>query len=100
MESLSHSSHLASDCASKTPCSFLCCLLHLQGIFDSVDHFQPFPFVTVRFTAYTPDGKGFSSSMRSRRPTAYQVDTCPKTMMHSFGPTIAFHTLYDSPNLC
>ena len=45
-----------------------------KGIFDAVDHFQPFPFVTVRFTAYTPDGKSFASSSRSRRPTSYQVD--------------------------
>ena len=44
-----------------------------KGIFDTVDHFQPFPFVTVNFTAYTPNGKGFASSYATRRAYAYQV---------------------------
>ena len=44
-----------------------------KGIFDKVDYFQPFPFVTVHYTAYTPDGKGFSSSYAERRAYSYQV---------------------------
>jgi hypothetical protein len=67
-----------------------------KGIFDKVDHFQPFPFVTVQvrchpldhtqppslnlnwwcglqYTAYTPDGKAFASSFIQRRAYSYQV---------------------------
>ncbi|KAK3277825.1 hypothetical protein CYMTET_14190 [Cymbomonas tetramitiformis] len=44
-----------------------------KGIFDKVDHFQPFPFVTVQYTAWTPDGRGFASSYAQRRPWTYQV---------------------------
>jgi len=44
-----------------------------KGIFDTVDHFQPFPFVTVNFSAYTPDGKGFASTYASRRAYGYQA---------------------------
>mmetsp|Transcript_35856 Transcript_35856/g.78282 ORF Transcript_35856/g.78282 Transcript_35856/m.78282 type:complete len:235 (+) Transcript_35856:47-751(+) len=43
------------------------------GIFDKVDYFQPFPFVTVQYTAYTPNGKGFASSYADRRAYSYQV---------------------------
>jgi len=43
------------------------------GVFEKVDYFQPFPFVTVLYTAYTPDGKGFASTASSRRPWSYQV---------------------------
>ncbi|KAG1669984.1 hypothetical protein FOA52_016245 [Chlamydomonas sp. UWO 241] len=44
-----------------------------KGIFEAVDHFQPFPFVTVNYTAYTPDGKGFASTFASRRTWSYQA---------------------------
>eukprot|EP00959_Pyramimonas_sp_CCMP1952_P454543 9470062-Pyramimonas_sp.AAC.4 len=43
------------------------------GIFDKVDYFQPFPFVTVRYSAYLPSGKGFASSYAERRDYNYQV---------------------------
>mmetsp|Transcript_23030 Transcript_23030/g.59946 ORF Transcript_23030/g.59946 Transcript_23030/m.59946 type:complete len:134 (+) Transcript_23030:689-1090(+) len=38
-----------------------------------VDHFQPFPFVTVRFTAYEPSGNVFASSIATRRDYNYQA---------------------------
>mmetsp|Transcript_16914 Transcript_16914/g.47208 ORF Transcript_16914/g.47208 Transcript_16914/m.47208 type:complete len:227 (+) Transcript_16914:39-719(+) len=44
-----------------------------KGIFDRVDHFQPFPFVTVRYTAYEPSGKAFASSLAVRRDYNYQA---------------------------
>ena len=43
------------------------------GIFDKVDYFQPFPFVTVQYTAYLPSGKGFASSYAERKAYNYQV---------------------------
>eukprot|EP00873_Tetraselmis_striata_P023973 jgi/Tetstr1/444237/TSEL_032130.t1 len=44
-----------------------------KGIFDRVDHFQPFPFVTVRFTAYEPSGNVFASTIATRRDYNYQA---------------------------
>jgi hypothetical protein len=44
-----------------------------KGIFDKVDHFQPFPFVTVRYAAYEPSGKAVASSISARRDYSYQA---------------------------
>lgn len=45
----------------------------VKGIFDRVDHFQPFPFVTVRYNAYEPSGRAFASSVVARRDYSYQA---------------------------
>lgn len=45
-----------------------------KGVFDKVDHFQPFPFVTVRFTAYESSGKVFASNRSpGNRDYSYQA---------------------------
>eukprot|EP00238_Polyblepharides_amylifera_P008586 CAMPEP_0196598082 /NCGR_PEP_ID=MMETSP1081-20130531/94112_1 /TAXON_ID=36882 /ORGANISM="Pyramimonas amylifera, Strain CCMP720" /LENGTH=187 /DNA_ID=CAMNT_0041923719 /DNA_START=165 /DNA_END=728 /DNA_ORIENTATION=+ len=44
-----------------------------KGIFDKVDHFQPFPFVTVQYTAYKPNGTAFASTFADRKVWSYQV---------------------------
>lgn len=45
-----------------------------RGILDTVDHYIPQPFVTVKYTAYTAtDGRAFASTLAARRPYDYQA---------------------------
>ena len=51
-----------------------------KGILDKVDHFQPFPFVEVQYTAYKPNGKVIASSYANRRAWSYQVRMGDQTL--------------------
>ncbi len=59
-----------------------------------VDHFQPFPFVSVQYTAYTPDGKPFAGTSLSRRPSySYQVRGCLPSRSLPLASTVQCCTL-------